>query len=226
MQISFQCIKAMALNATKYSKNPQKKLLIQQELDKKLHRIFDIVKPTSTFQNVLIHRDIWHNNLMFRYDRNSVTGENQVKACVLLDFQICRYLPPVIDFLLSIYLTTRRSHRDQYFEHYLEFYYGALQEKLRHFKLNPKQVLPREQLQESLVYYKIIAHVFSCIYLALTNLPENVLEDLHRDNPIQYHEVCNVNRDEFVLKYLNEDDFYRETMVECVEELLEYFFGF
>ncbi|XP_053695043.1 uncharacterized protein LOC128742644 [Sabethes cyaneus] len=220
------CIKAMALNATKYGKQPEKKLLMEQELDNNLHRIFDIVKPTSSFQNVLVHRDIWHNNLMFRYEKDPVTEENQVKACILLDFQICRYLPPVIDFLLAIYLTTRRSDRDRYFEHYLEFYYDTLQEKLENFSLKPDLILSREQLRDSLSHYKIIAHIFSCIYLALTNLPENVLDNLHHEDPDQYHRVCNVNRDEFVLKYLNEDDFYRETMVECVEELLEYFFGF
>lgn len=224
------CIKAMALNATKYGKSPETKLLMQQELDMKLNRIFDIVKPTSDFQNVLVHRDIWHNNLMFRYEKKSASEESQndatVKACVLLDFQICRYLPPVIDFLLTIYLTTRRSHREQHFEHYFGFYYDKLQEKLKHFSLNPEQVLPLEQLRRSLSHYKIIAHVFSCIYLALINLPENVLDDLHRDDPDLYHRICNVNRDEFALKYLTEDAFYRATMLECVEELLEYFFGF
>ncbi|XP_055542538.1 uncharacterized protein LOC129728147 [Wyeomyia smithii] len=221
------CIKAMALNATKYGKDPEKRFLMEQELDKHLNRIFDVVKPTDAFQNVLVHRDIWHNNIMFRYETNPTSKEYrndaEVQACVLLDFQICRYLPPVIDLLLSIYLTTRRSQREQYFDHYCEFYYNKVRQKLEGFGLNREQVLPQEQLRDSLTYYKIIAHVFSCIYLALTNLPENVLDDLHRDDPDYYHQVCNVNRDDFVLKYLGEDDFYRETMLECVEELLEYF---
>ncbi|XP_058815884.1 uncharacterized protein LOC131679228 [Topomyia yanbarensis] len=222
-------IKAIALNGTKYCKSSTKKQLIQRDLDTKLRQIFDVVKPTTEFQNVLVHRDIWHNNLMFRFEKDPITGDNIVdcpKSCVLLDFQICRYLPPVIDVLLTIYLTTRRSHREQFLDDYLKFYHKTLSSKLRQFDLDPEKVLNWEQLQRSLGHYKIIGHVFACVYLALTNIPENVLDDLNRDDPELYHQYCNVNRDEFVLKYLRDDEFYRETMVECVEEALEYFFGF
>lgn len=202
---------------------------MEQQIDEKLNEIFEVVKPTHDFQSVLVHRDIWLNNLMFQYEKDSSTGEDKLdtpKSCILLDFQICRYLPPIVDFILTLYLTTRRSHRDEFFQDYLSFYYERLSDKMRGFGLDPDQVLSRSELDRSLLHYKIIAHVFVGVYLGLTNLPENVLDQLHQDDPELYHQYCNSNRDEFLLKYLREDEFYRETMTECVEETVEYFFGF
>lgn len=216
-------IKAIALNGTKYCGDPAKKQIMEQGIDDKLNQIFEIVKPTTEFQSTLVHRDIWLNNLMFQFENDNLQAP---KTCILLDFQICRYLPPIIDFLLTLYLTTRRSHRDAFFQHYFDFYYSQLASKLRQFQLDPDRILPREQLQRSMRHYKIIAHIFAGIYLALTNLPETVLDRLHHDDPELYHQYCNGNRDEFLLKYLREDEFYRETMTECVEETVEYFFGF
>lgn len=222
-------IKAIALNGTKYCADPAKKQIMEQQIDEKLNEIFEVVKPTHDFQSVLVHRDIWINNLMFQFEKDSSTGEDKLdtpKSCILLDFQICRYLPPIVDFLLTLYLTTRRSHRDEFFQDYLSFYYERLSDKMRGFGLDPDQVLSRSELDRSLLHYKIIAHVFVGVYLGLTNLPENVLDQLHQDDPELYHQYCNSNRDEFLLKYLREDEFYRETMTECVEETVEYFFGF
>lgn len=194
---------------------------MEKELEGKLNRVFDIVKPTHQYQNVLVHRDIWLNNVMFQFNE-----DQSPTACVLLDFQICRYLPPIIDFLLTLYLTTRRSHRDEFFDHYLNFYHDQLANKLRTFKLDPEQILPKSQLETTLKEYRLIAHVFTGIYLGLTNLPANVLDDLHQNEPERYHRYCNENRDELMLRYLREDTFYRETMTECVEEMLEYLFKF
>ncbi|XP_062552923.1 uncharacterized protein LOC134218073 [Armigeres subalbatus] len=222
-------IKAIALNGTKYCRDPAKKQIMEQLMDSKLNQVFEVIKPTYDFQSVLIHRDIWLNNLMFQLETNSTTDEdnlNSPKSCILLDFQICRYLPPIIDFLLTLYLTTRRSHRDDFFQEYLNFYYERLSNKMRGFNLDPDTILSRSQLDRSIGHYKIIGHVFAGVYLALTNLPANVLDQLHRDDPDLYHQYCNGNRDEFLLKYLRDDEFYRETMTECVEETVEFFFGF
>ncbi|XP_039437108.1 uncharacterized protein LOC120418705 [Culex pipiens pallens] len=214
-------IRAIALNGTRYCKDTAKKELMEKELEGKLNRVFDIVKPTHQYQNVLVHRDIWLNNVMFQFNE-----DQSPTACVLLDFQICRYLPPIIDFLLTLYLTTRRSHRDEFFDRYLNFYHDQLATKLRTFKLDPQQILPKSQLETTLKEYRLIAHVFTGIYLGLTNLPANVLDDLHQNEPERYHRYCNENRDELMLRYLREDTFYRETMTECVEEMLEYLFEF
>ncbi|XP_065075768.1 uncharacterized protein LOC135699431 [Ochlerotatus camptorhynchus] len=222
-------IKAVALNGTRYCKDPDKKKIIEEQLDAKLDRVFEVVKPTDQFQNVLVHRDLWHNNLMFRFEKDPLTGSNNLdrpNACVLVDFQICRYLPPVVDFLQVLFLTTRRSHRDQHFQHYLEFYHSSLTSELRRFELDADHILNWNQLERSLHHYLILAHIFSGIYLQVTNLPEHLLDELHRNDPELYNQYCNVNRDGFVLKCLQEDDFYRETLTECVEEMLEYIFGF
>lgn len=39
-----------------------------------------------------------------------------------------------------------------------------------------------------------------------------------------YLEVCNADRDDFVLENMEKDEFYRDTMVGTVERLIEYLF--
>ncbi|XP_055592168.1 uncharacterized protein LOC129743943 isoform X1 [Uranotaenia lowii] len=223
-----KAIKAIALNKTRYSKIPQNKRQIESEIDEKLNQIFEIVKPTTTFQCTLVHRDIWLNNLMFSFEKDS-SGNYKLdapQACMLIDFQICRYLPPCIDVLQLLHMTTRRKQRDAHLDQYLEFYYEKFSSKLRSFNLDPEKTLSWSEFQTSMDHYRMIPLTFAVIYLALTNLPENVLDDLHNSDPDRYHYICNIDRDDFVLQYMDSDEFYRETMTECVEELLEFFFGF
>ncbi|XP_055640126.1 uncharacterized protein LOC129777713 [Toxorhynchites rutilus septentrionalis] len=222
-------IKVIALNGTNYCKDSFKKQMIEQQLGNKLRRVFDLCISSNKFRNVFTHRDVWLNNLMFQFEKSAITGEddlNAPKKCILLDFQVCCYLPPVVDFLLTMYLNTDRCYREKYLKEHFEDYRNALTNRLKQFGLELEELFGSNELQVSLEHYKMIGLVFGGIYRALTDLPENVLDELSRNDPERYHMYCNVNRDELVLKYLHEDEDYRRNMVEIVEELLEISFGF
>ncbi|OWR52167.1 hypothetical protein KGM_205690 [Danaus plexippus plexippus] len=79
--------------------------------------------------NVLLHRDLWTNNIMFKY-----SGEVPIRA-ILVDYQCVRYGPPAFDLMIFLYLTTSRSFRDLYekevFNHYFTVFTNNLNEPTR-----------------------------------------------------------------------------------------------
>ncbi|KAL9708230.1 hypothetical protein quinque_011748 [Culex quinquefasciatus] len=222
-------IKKAALCASKYSKNPSYKETIETEMDSKIDRIFQLVEPSTQYQSVVVHRDLWFNNFMFRFPKNPSTGATDYdtpSSCVLLDFQIARYLPPAVDFHCAIYLLTRRFHRDQFYESYVEHYFKTLTDKLEKLNLDINTILPWDQFRESLDHYRLVGLLWSGVLLAFVNLPEGYLHDLRVNQPQTYYDFCLVSRDKVIEEFLDKDRYYRDNLLDTVDETLEYLFGF
>uniref|UniRef100_A0A1B6L7Z9 CHK kinase-like domain-containing protein n=1 Tax=Graphocephala atropunctata TaxID=36148 RepID=A0A1B6L7Z9_9HEMI len=77
------------------------------------------VKPKPGRFNVLLHGDVWVNNVMFKYNE-----KNEPIDVKLLDFQISRYSTPVFDLLYFLYSSAndevRENHQIELFELYLK----------------------------------------------------------------------------------------------------------
>ena len=149
---------------------------------------------------------------------------NRPKHAVLLDYQICSYMPLEIDVLCAIYLLTRRWNREKYYGDYIKFYYDHLKDELAKFGHNINKVLKWEKYLENLEYFRLVPHLINSIYIELTNLPEGVIDQLTRTDPDEYHYISEVDRSGIILKHLPLDDYYRETLVEAVEETVEFIF--
>ncbi|XP_053696402.1 uncharacterized protein LOC128743767 [Sabethes cyaneus] len=227
--VGLKGILKVALEGSKYGRTAAWKEKMSSEMYSKMERIYDLIKPTDHFQSVVIHRDLWFNNMMFKFKNDPLTGlihYDNPTSCVLIDFQIARYLPPAIDFLSAIYLLTRRSHRDQHYDSYVEYYYRKLREKLHRLNLNLDDVLPWQQFLESLQHYRLVGLLWSGILLGFVNLPEGFLGDLHVTDVEAYHRFCLVSRDDIIMDFFRKDDHYRERLLDSVDETIEYLFGF
>ncbi|XP_055551103.1 uncharacterized protein LOC129733330 [Wyeomyia smithii] len=219
----------VALEGSRYARTAAYKTRMASEMLNKMERIFELSKPTDRFQSVIVHRDLWFNNMMFKFDNDPLTGTidyDKPKSCILIDFQIARYLPPAIDFLCTIYLLTRRCHRDEHYDFYMEYYYRRLSEKLQLLNLDIKVLLPWKQYVESLEHYRLVGLLWSGVLLAFVNLPEGFLGDLHVTDVDAYHEFCLVSRDATIMEFFQKDCNYRERLLDSVDETIEYLFGF
>lgn len=217
-----------ALEGSKYSQIPEYKAIIEARMLDEMERIFELSKPSDRFQSTIVHKDLWYNNMMFRFDCDETGKVNYDKPldCVLFDFQIARYQPPAVDFLCTIYLLTRRLQRNELYDFYVEYYYERLKEKLHKLNLEIESILPWKQFLDSLKYYKLFGLVWSGVLHAYVNLPEGYLAELHIKDPVAYHEFGLVSRDAVLMKFFHTDCFYRETLLDSVDETLEYLFEF
>jgi Ser/Thr protein kinase RdoA (MazF antagonist) len=90
-------------------------------------------EPSSKFRNIICHRDLWLNNILFKYDTSGKPEE-----VALVDFQIYRYCPPALDLTMFMYVTTTREFREQHLLSLLLTYHRELCMALQAAGLDPE----------------------------------------------------------------------------------------
>uniref|UniRef100_A0AAG5DDD3 CHK kinase-like domain-containing protein n=1 Tax=Anopheles atroparvus TaxID=41427 RepID=A0AAG5DDD3_ANOAO len=217
-------IHTIAVQRNRHAKDPSQRLVIEKHLWGHLERIYSLVKCTNQFRSVIVHRDLWANNIMFKFaEKDHFT---KPMDCVLVDFQLARYLPPAIDFMCALYLLTNRLQRDTSTDSFIDHYYGALQGKLTILGLDIDTILSREEFDQSLTHYRLVGLIWAGVLHGFVNFPPGVMDQLHENDPETYTRISMENRDDFILKYYDCDSYYRERMDDVVSEILEYLYDF
>jgi Ecdysteroid kinase-like family len=107
---------------------------------------------SSTFTNVISHGDLWVNNVLFKSSAEAV----------LVDFQIYRYAPPMIDLLMFFHLTTSRKFRKENLDTMIEFYHTTVMEYLMNAGIAEEEIpLTLSQLKESAQEFKTFGVVIA-----------------------------------------------------------------
>lgn len=75
---------------------------------RRFERACDTLRQAEGTLNVLVHRDCWHNNVLFEYGGRA---GGPPRRALLLDFQCVQYAPPALDVMLLLYLTTDEAFR-------------------------------------------------------------------------------------------------------------------
>lgn len=169
---------------------------------------------------VLSHRDVWKNNLMFKFEGNDWTKPTQ---CVLLDFQTARYLTVSIDVLMAIICTTRKAHHEENYEYYLKFYFDNLANELEKCNIDLSAKMSFKDFTQNCNYQKPMVLVYNVIVLMITMIPREYFIGINED---EYREFADGNRSKFILDFMNKDPFYSECLTEAVEAALESIFQF
>lgn len=123
-------------------------------------KISRLLAPSKRHRNVICHRDIWVNNIMFRHDPAGNT-----KGCYIIDWQFLCYCPPAIDFACCIYLTTNRALRDRYFDTFAKIYHDSFAQNLAQEGLDIDKYLPWTAFCESYAEARNIALIYAALNL-------------------------------------------------------------
>jgi len=219
LHCGFRSLNFIAMKKSKYGRSHQH--LFGLSFYKKLFSFFDRMEYTEVdVVKVLCHRDLWRNNLMFRFEDSLKI--DQPNHCMLLDFQVARYLSLPIDVIMLIISNTRKAnHQQQNVLLYLKFYYERLRAELSKKNIQLEPILSFEKLYESSKYFKLVALVFNAISLTFSVMPPERFSSLSSE---EYAEIMLRNRNDFIGKAIDEDPFYAECIVEGVEELVEYIY--
>lgn len=218
LQNGFKTIEMVATTRTKYSKTH--KSIFEESLIKKLHEMFErMYRPTVDVLKVLCNSDVWKSNLMFTFaDDESFDHPNH---CMLLDFQIAKYLPLPIDVLMVIIVNTRRSQCKELIDQSLKFYYENLNAELMKNNIELKSKMTFEMFRASCDYFNLMPIIYNAISLMISHIPTEFYTQMTLD---QYEAFTVKNRNDVVNKFMDEDSLYRDCVIEAVEEIIEYLY--
>ncbi|XP_030021224.2 uncharacterized protein LOC115440870 [Manduca sexta] len=176
----------------------------------------DSLRDYEDTVNVLLHKDLWMNNIMFKY-------ENGVPVnAILVDFQCLRYAPPAFDLMVFLYLTTSRSFREKHEGEVLRHYYNTFcsllddktTERIRNLGYDKEEFL--DWCNRSRMFGMLETITIFPFVLMDPKTAEKTFDD-----PDTYAKYLHEDRSEPVIAYANKCSVYKERQVEVCEEFVE-----
>lgn len=216
-------LKVAALRSKKYGVGSPFEEFIRDEFIERVCKVFDLIENPSVPDNipwVCCHRDLWRNNLMYQFDDSSDNDLSSPLSCLLVDYQICRYLPLPLDVIICILLPTQ-DH--SILDECLNFYYEQLRDQLQQCSdININDVMSFNVFVENCKYFQLFPLMQQGIFRTLTSLPEEYWGNLIREDEAKYMRYCLEDRDELVNEFMDKSESYRTSLIQSVERLVEF----
>lgn len=191
------------------------------DLEEKLRKQFvaacDDLSERKDTLNVLIHKDLWANNIMFKHEDGVPTN------AILVDFQCLRYAPPVFDVMLCWYCTTDRIFREKHEHEILGHYFNTFMSSVNDVTKEKLKGLGYYDYEEFLRWveecrkFGLLVSVMLYPYILLDQITAQEMFD----NPETFLKHTNEDRSEPVLAYARRNDVYRTRQLEVCEEFVE-----
>lgn len=174
---------------------------IADELPIHLSNIYFMVNASPKYRNVLCHRDTWGGNIFI----NPADAE---KSAIFVDFQTCRYSPPAIDVIFTLFMNLTKDERLAKQSEYLEYYY----EQLKNYMEDKDEVLfTKKEFAESIEEFQLFGLVYRALAVSILKVPKEMVDDYYK----------NEERSVKLLEYIQENEEFRLLMEECIEDIIE-----
>ncbi|KAH8412700.1 hypothetical protein KR009_004844 [Drosophila setifemur] len=180
--------------------------------------IFEAVKMSEVYRNTLLHGDLWANNIMFQYGKY---GESPLQ-CRLVDFQLARYAPPVLDVLTVLTIPTSKQFRDAHLSELLAEYYRFMTEFLKRSGLDIAQFISEQSFYKSVEEFQSIGLIESLLFCHLVMLPPSCTQKL-TSSADGFSDFFSHRRIEICLEAFNSDEVYRNRMIDMIEDFVDNF---
>uniref|UniRef100_A0A0K8V7L1 CHK kinase-like domain-containing protein n=1 Tax=Bactrocera latifrons TaxID=174628 RepID=A0A0K8V7L1_BACLA len=188
------------------------------EFPKRMAAIYKLAQTSDKYRNVFCHGDLWANNAMFQYGESSKTPIQ----CRLVDFQLSRYAPPMVDVITILTIPTSSSFRRQYLRELFDDYYCFMSKYLKQEQLNIEEYLPRQEFNETADKFRIVGLIESLFFSHLTLLPTELAEAV-TSSANGFTDFFDAKRVEMCLEAFRTDDVYRERITDMLEDFVDNF---
>lgn len=202
-----KAILEVAKHHSKYQAEVSQKF-IATELPLHLKNVYFMVNPSPKYRNVLCHRDTWGGNIFL--------NENDTqRSAVFVDFQTCRYSPPAIDVIFTLFMNLTKEERLEKQEQYLKYYYQQLvQHVTDHLPSDHNLedvVFSESEFLESVEEFQLFGLLYRALAASILKVPKEMVTDYYK----------NEERSEKLLEYMEENEEFKQLMEESIEDIIE-----
>lgn len=164
---------------------------------------------------------------MFEFEKKPGTKNADLDKPInsmFMDFQFFKYAPPAIDVLQLLLMTTRLDYRRQNYEKHFKYYHDCLSDELKVHGFDVDEVLPWKEFRLSCDQLLIYPMVYNCVAQPLIYLePDKQLKMKYEAE--KFHHILLVNRMDYMLEAMADDEQFKDVIMENIEELLDCIFG-
>lgn len=194
-----------------FSTNEKK--LFKQQLKETMKEFYELINNTKVpYRCVCCHGDIWRRNLMFRYENGTVID------CKLIDFQVCRYLPPAHDVTYTIYHLADDKLRQESYDDLLNYYYETLTNELNRHNINIIDVLPKSEYEITCKIYLYPSKIVRTFFTSFSSSNRDSQKKLYEDPKKAFDTLCN-DRTSYVTNEFKTNESYRILLTNVITNL-------
>lgn len=191
----------------------------KERLKERLVELFSQEKPSSEIRHTTLHGDLWSNNFLFAYNRDSKPFKSK-----LIDYQILKYGPPSSDVVQFIYTNTRRAFRDKHFKELLDYYYEQLVEEFEQERLDSNDILSKEEFLYVCEEVKLPAKLQTIADRSITFLSDETYKDALSSDE-QLEKFLFSDRSKHIVSSFKEHEKFRDLITEDIIELRSLLFA-
>nr|XP_019526242.2 uncharacterized protein LOC109398347 [Aedes albopictus] len=200
-----------------HEKNGKRRADLVENLPNCVRQIYELVKTSKVYRNVFSHADLWNNNVMFRYSEHGSPMD-----CLLVDFQLSRYVPPAYDFNMLLSLTMTSGYRRRHLSFLQGYYYQSLRMELTRHGMVIEDILTEDDFRVSCKLYRQAGAIDSFLINLVTLLPKDVLDDIF-SSAEKYEHFSAESKTAVCLKAFDESLAYRTRMIDIIENIIDTF---
>ncbi|XP_039752997.1 uncharacterized protein LOC120628603 [Pararge aegeria] len=216
-----QCMNG-ALEAIKCYSKYNKDVKTLKEIENRWTQVWDEALDLSHFsfeyRNVICHRDLWNNNILFSY--KEVSEKFVPENCVLVDFQAVTSQPPAGDVMFLLYCNLDPKFRKSNMTKFLNYYYQELQDILCRNFVKIGDIMSFEQFLRSCEKYELWGLVATACLVPQFWVNDELMIKLFSDT-VSFGEILTKDKGSFIKKMMETNDDYKYKVMQVFEEIVD-----
>ncbi|XP_050682147.1 uncharacterized protein LOC126977403 [Leptidea sinapis] len=204
-------------NHSKYYKNEKCIKSIEEKWQTVWESALHLSNYSTKHRNVICHRDLWNNNILFHYADDD--GRDVPDDCLLVDFQAFKSQPPAGDVMCFIYCNLDQNYRNENLSKFLNYYYSELQNNLTSHGLSA-DLLSINEFLESCEEQRLWGLIVSACLLPLTWIDDQITTTVFTDT-VHFDNILFKDRASFILKMMESNNIYKQKVLTIFEEIIE-----
>ncbi|XP_063699896.1 uncharacterized protein LOC134830372 [Culicoides brevitarsis] len=179
-----------------------------------INRIYDLVKPSEKYRNVMNQADLWSSNILFKYEDDKPIDSR------LVDFQFSRYAPPAYEIATLLTVSNTKDFREKHEKELLDIYYEALDAELSLYGFVTEDLLNRDDFLQSYEDYRLAGLIESLLFNQIIFLPMDFWTEMTESSE-KFQDFMLNRHTEICLNAYENNEFYRKKIRELLRETID-----